>query len=60
MKIEFNPDKPEEAGVKSTITWENPQLHKALREVFGESPRETLYRIDVGRYNLTAYFRTRT
>lgn len=58
MKVCFNPnEKP--AGCCSFASWDNPRTKKAIRELFNESERENITRIDIDRHGIMAYFETR-
>lgn len=48
MKVTFAPNNhPQPAGVVGFASWSNPDLQKAIRESFHESPREMIVEIIV-------------
>ena len=56
MKVNFSPSNYQPTGLVSFASWSNPDLHRAMRQLFNESPRE---QIIVERDGIKAVFETR-
>lgn len=58
IKVTFdrNGNLPGPSGIVSFASWDNPDLHKALRQCFHESPREEISEIHVDDKGIKAVF----
>jgi hypothetical protein len=60
IEVRFAPvEGSDKSGVVSFQSWNNQQLIDAIVRSFSTSPREQVYRIDIERDGIKAYFKPR-
>ncbi len=56
MEIKFSPNNGELIGTVSFLSWNDPVLHEAIRQAFGQSAREEIAEVWIERDGIKARF----